>query len=289
MPINKNKVQISEFDNQAIDSFQELIMNIHALHDSEEGCPWHKKQTHKTLIPFLIEESNELIDALLSEDKKNMAEELGDILLQIMLHSEISSKHKEFHLKDIIIALNKKILFRHPYIFRTKKKISFEEANKIWREQKKLEKNMPEDKVNKDLSLKIKKTSPIGDTQKIASELDKIGFSWNNSDEILEKMMEEIKELKEAINTKNTKNIKEEFGDIFFTLINLSYFLKINQEEALNSANKKFLKRISTIEEILGDRITKNSVKDFQKLWKLAKQKINEVNKKNERENRLDR
>ena len=72
MPINKNKVQISEFDNQAIDSFQELIMNIHALHDSEEGCPWHKKQTHKTLIPFLIEESNELIDALLSEDKKNI-------------------------------------------------------------------------------------------------------------------------------------------------------------------------------------------------------------------------
>tara|TARA_Y100001978_G_scaffold135490_1_gene121104 strand:- start:187 stop:1056 length:870 start_codon:yes stop_codon:yes gene_type:complete len=289
MTINKNNIKINEFDYQAIDSFKELIMNIHLLHDSNEGCPWHRKQTHETLIPFLSEEKDELINAVLKEDKKNIAEELGDLLLQIMLHSEISSKNKEFHLKDVINTLNKKILFRHPYIFREKKRISYEEANKIWEEQKKLEKKIYKEKINTDFPSKIKQPYPIMETQTIASELNKVGLSWNNSDEILEKILEEIKELKEAINKKNIKNIKEEFGDVFFTLINLSYFLKINHEEALNFANKKFLKRISTIEEIIGDRITKKSVNDFQKLWKLAKKKIKLKKEKDERKNRVDR
>ena len=289
MTNNKNNIKINKFDYQAIDSFKELIINIHLLHDSKKGCPWHKTQTHETLIPFLTEEKDELINALLKEDKKNIEEELGDILFQIMLHSEISSKNKGFHLKDVINSLNKKILFRHPYIFSEKKRISYEEANKIWNYQKKLEQKIHGEKINADFSSKIKKSHPIMETQTIASKLNKVGLSWNNSNEILDKIIEEIKELKEAINKKNITNIKEEFGDVFFTLINLSYFLKINHEEALNFANKKFLNRISTIEEIIGDRITKKSVNEFQKLWKLAKKKIKLKKGKDERKNRVDR
>ena len=278
MNIKKNKKIINKSDSEAIDNFYQLIMNIHLLQDQKEGCPWHKSQTHETLIPYLIEESNEFIDALLIKNKKNIAEELGDILLQIMLHSEISSKKKEFELKDVIYLLNQKILKRHPYIFKEKKKISINEANKIWQEQKRLEKeNNKDNERTKDLATKLKNKQPIMATQTIAFEFDKIGFSWENINEILEKLLEEIQELKEAINNKNEINIKEEFGDIFFTLINLSSFLKLNPQEALHAANKKFLKRISTMEKILGDRISKISMNDFRKLWKLAKKRLNQT------------
>ena len=274
MAMNKNKKNIIDSDSETISSFNQLISNIHKLHDSKEGCPWHRSQTNETLIPYLIEENNELIEALLEGNKKNIKEELGDVLLQIMLHSEISSKNNGFVLKDVINNLNKKIIFRHPYIFSEKKKISIKEANEIWKNQKEQEKKSEKDKINSNLSFNIKKTSPMVDTQSIAFELDKIDICWNNSDDILEKLIEEIEELKEAITEKNHQNIKEEFGDIFFTLLNLSYFLKLNHQDALNSANEKFLKRISAIEEIIGDRITRQSVNDFQNLWKLAKKKL---------------
>tara|TARA_Y100001970_G_scaffold183190_1_gene222795 strand:+ start:128 stop:580 length:453 start_codon:yes stop_codon:yes gene_type:complete len=150
MKNEKNKKLINQSDEEAIDNFKKLIMNIHLLQDEEEGCPWHKSQTHETLIPYLLEESNEFISALTIKNKKNMAEELGDILLQIMLHSEISYKQNEFELKDVINLLNKKIISRHPYIFKKKKKISIEEAHKIWEDQKRFErgKNNKDQEIN---------------------------------------------------------------------------------------------------------------------------------------------
>ncbi|MBK16709.1 MAG: nucleoside triphosphate pyrophosphohydrolase [Prochlorococcus sp. SP3034] len=272
---DKNKRIINKSDAEALENFHQLIINIHLLHDDKEGCPWHTSQTHETLIPYLIEESNEFIDAFLIKNKQSIAEELGDILLQIMLHSEISSKQKEFELKDVIELLNQKIISRHPYIFKKKEKVSIQVANKIWAEQKRLERKHDEEKFSSmDLISKIQNKPPIMATETIALELDNIGIYWENSSQILEKLIEEIEELKEAINRDNTLDIIEEFGDIFFTLINLSFFLKINSQEALNLANKKFLQRISIIEEIIGDRINATSNNDFKKLWKLAKTKL---------------
>ena len=140
MTIDKNKKTINHSDSEALDNFHKLLINIHMLHDSSTGCPWHISQTRESLIPYLTEEYNELINALLKGGRINIIEELGDLLLQIILHAEISSKQKEFDLKDVIHTLNQKILFRHPYIFDEKKKISIEEANKIWERQKILEK-----------------------------------------------------------------------------------------------------------------------------------------------------
>ena len=282
MTTNKSKKKLNDSDAKTLNNFLELIKNIHLLYDSEKGCPWHQNQTHETLIPYLIEENNELTHALMAGNKENIEEELGDMLLQIMLHSEISAKKNGFSLQDVIKRLNEKIVFRHPHIFSEKKKISIEEANQIWKTQKQLQKKINKEKISKNLSFTIKNTNPMIDTQLIAFKLDDNGIYWNNSNDILEKMIEEITELKEAIKNQNDQNIKEEFGDIFFTLINLSYFLKLNHQVALNSANKKFLKRISTIEEIIGDRITQQSVNDFQQLWKLAKTKLQSNINKNE-------
>ena len=144
----ENKKKINDSDVKAVDNFQKLIRNIHLLYDDKEGCPWHTSQTHETLLPYLLEESNELVNAFLMKNKKNIPEELGDVLLQIMLHSEIGSKQKEFELREVIDLLNQKIISRHPYIFTKKKKISLKEANQIWEEQKRLESRSNEDLEN---------------------------------------------------------------------------------------------------------------------------------------------
>tara|TARA_B100000900_G_C20523918_1_gene693370 strand:- start:443 stop:1291 length:849 start_codon:yes stop_codon:yes gene_type:complete len=282
MNIKRNKNKINESDLKAVENFRELIINIHRLYDDKEGCPWHTSQTHETLFPYLLEESNELMNAFLMNNKKNISEELGDLLLQIMLHSEISSKEEEFELRDVIDLLNKKIISRHPYIFKKKKKISLNEASRIWENQKKLEKiNIKQDDLIEKLSLAIQNPDKIQATHSIAFELDQTGLKWNNSNEILQKMIEEIQELKQAIKNKNTQNIQEEFGDIYFTLINLAYILKINHKKALDAANKKFIERISTMEEILDDRITDISMNEFKQLWQQSKEKLQSI-KKNE-------
>ena len=119
-------------DLETLDSFKLLISNVKSLKDKTLGCPWQKMQSHKSLIPFLNEESSEFIDAIYEKNADNICEELGDLLLQVMLHSEIGYENKEFELNDVIKNLNKKIINRHPYIFDKKEKVSLEKSQQIW-------------------------------------------------------------------------------------------------------------------------------------------------------------
>ena len=164
-----------------------------------------------------------------------MCEELGDLLLQVMLHAEIGYEEKEFTLNDVIKKLNKKIVNRHPYIFNKKEKVSLKKSQQIWVNLKNLEKEAPHMKssISRNLNLKIKNLPPTIGTDKITNIVKEHGFKWESTDEIFEKLEEEINELKEAIKCKNNSDIKNEFGDIYFTLLNLSNFLKINPESAL--------------------------------------------------------
>jgi len=263
-------------DLETINSFKNLISNIKALKDKTWGCPWQKIQSHISLIPFLHEESNEFIDAIYEKNSDNMCEELGDLLLQVMLHAEIGYEEKEFTLNDVIQNLNKKIINRHPYIFNKKEKVSLKKSQQIWEYIKNLEKEAPHMKssISRNLNLKIKNLPPTVGTDKITNIVKKHGFKWESTDEIFKKLEEEINELKEAIKSKNDSEIKNEFGDIYFTLLNLSNFLKINPESALQKTNMKFLDRFSIVEEHAGDNIKKTTPKDFQRLWQIAKQKL---------------
>ena len=267
-------------DLKAIESFKFLISNIKSLKDKTWGCPWQKKQSHKSLIPFLYEESNEFIDAIYEKNADNICEELGDLLLQVMLHAEIGYEEKEFALNDVIKNLNKKIINRHPYIFNKKEKVSLKKSQQIWGHIKNLEKKAPqkESSISRNLNLKIKDLPPTIGTDKITNVVKENGFKWESTDEIFKKLEEEINELKEAIKCKNDSNIKNEFGDIYFTLLNLSNFLKINPESALQKTNKKFLDRFSIIEHHAGDNIKEQTTKDFQRLWQIAKQKLKRKN-----------
>jgi len=261
---------------ETINNFKILISNIKELKDNTWGCPWQKIQSHISLIPFLYEESNEFIDAIYEKNADNICEELGDLLLQVMLHAEIGYEEKEFELNDVIKNLNKKIINRHPYIFNKKEKVSLKKSQQIWGNIKNLEKKAPHIKssISRNLNLKIKNLPPTLGTDKITNVVKEHGFKWESTDEIFKKLEEEINELKEAIKCKNDSEIKNEFGDIYFTLLNLSNFLKINPESALQKTNIKFLDRFSIVEEHAGDNIKKQTPKDFQRLWQIAKQKL---------------
>ena len=272
---NRYKLE-NNSDLETINSFKNLISNIKALKDKTWGCPWQKIQSHISLIPFLYEESNEFIDAIYEKNADNMCEELGDLLLQVMLHAEIGYEEKEFTLNNVIKNLNKKIINRHPYIFNKKEKVSLKKSQQIWVNIKNLEKEAPHMKspISRNLNLKIKNLPPTAGTGKITNVVKEHGFKWESTDEIFKKLEEEINELKEAIKSKNDSEIKNEFGDIYFTLLNLSNFLKINPESALQKTNMKFLDRFSIVEEHAGDNIKKQTPKDFQRLWQIAKQKL---------------
>ncbi len=265
-------------DLKTIENFKLLISNVKSLKDENWGCPWQKVQSHISLIPFLHEESSEFIDAIYEKNVDNICEELGDLLLQVMLHAEIGNETKEFELNDIIKNLNKKIINRHPYIFNKKEKVSIEKSQQIWENIKNLEKEAPHIKssISRNLNLKIKNVPPTVGTDKITNTVKEYGFKWESTDQIFEKLEEEINELKEAIKSKNNSDIRNEYGDIYFTLLNLSNFLKINPDSALQKTNKKFLERFSIIEHHAGDNIKKQTPKDFQRLWQIAKQKLSE-------------
>ncbi len=267
-------------DLETIESFKLLISNVKSLKDKTWGCPWQKIQSHQSLIPFLNEESSEFIDAIYEKKADNICEELGDLLLQVMLHAEIGYEKKEFELNDVIKNLNKKIINRHPYIFKKKEKVSLEKSQQIWENIKNSEKEAPymESSISKNLNLKINNLPPTVATDKITNVVKEYGFKWETTDQIFEKLEEEINELKEAIKNSNNSEMNNEFGDIYFTLLNLSNFLKINSESALKKTNKKFLHRFSIIEHHAGDNIKKTTPRDFQRLWQIAKQKLKRKN-----------
>ena len=197
-----------------------------------------------------------------------------------MLHSEIGYEEKKFALNDVIKNLNKKIINRHPYIFDKKEKVTLEKSQQIWENIKNSEKKRPhiESSISKNINLKIKNLPPTIGTNKITNVVKEYGFKWESTDQIFEKLEEEINELKEAIKSKDDSEIKNEYGDVYFTLLNLSNFLKINPESALQKTNKKFLDRFSIIEHHAGDNIKNQTPKDFKRLWQIAKQKLKRKN-----------
>ena len=155
-----------------------------------------------------------------------------------------------------------------------------QKSQQIWENIKNSEKETPHTKasISKNLNMTIKNLPPMVGTDKITNVVKKYGFKWESTDQIFEKLEEEINELKEAIKSKNDSDIKNEFGDIYFTLLNLSNFLKINPESALQKTNKKFLDRFSIIEHHAGDNIKKQTPKDFKRLWQIAKRKLKRKN-----------
>lgn len=233
-----------------------------------EGCEWDRKQTHKSLIPYLLEESHEVIEAINNNDDEQLQEELGDLLLHIVFQAKLSEKEGEFKFSDSIRSIRKKMIRRHPHVFSDVEVENTAEIKKNW---EKIKKNEGRDSLMEGLPKSLPSLLFARRIQERASELN---FDWNDIAPIWNKIDEETKELKSAVLSKNRDEIEEEFGDLLFSLVNLSRFLKINPEESLKITNRKFVNRFQLIEKKVdaSDRsISDMTLGELDALWEEAK------------------
>ncbi|MED3624592.1 bifunctional methyltransferase/pyrophosphohydrolase YabN [Neobacillus thermocopriae] len=239
------------------------------------GCPWDKEQTHESLKKYLIEETYEVIDAITSGDIDHLIEELGDVLLQVLLHAQIGEDDGYFSIEDVIEGLSAKMIRRHPHVFGEIKVEDAKEVVENWQEIKRKEKGEVQTSFLEGVSKELPNLLRAYELQKKAA---KVGFDWEEIMPALEKVKEELEEfIKELDQTEGSlTRAKKEFGDLLFAFVNVARFLKINPEEALFETNEKFIRRFQYIEkqvEKSGKEFEEHTLEELDKYWDEAKLK----------------
>lgn len=250
-------------------NFREFVSIVKKLR-SPDGCPWDRQQTLYSLRDQLIEETFEMVDAIDNKDIENIKEELGDLLLHVIMHSVIAEEENLFSLNDVMKTISEKLIRRHPHVFGDRGRISVDEVLVNWDEIKKLEKKGREKYLDG-----IPKSLPaIQKAYKLQERAKKVGFDWESAESCMKKFDEEVAEFKDAVKSQNHEDIEEELGDLLFSFINLSRFLKVNSEAALRKANEKFIKRFNFIEKKLKERgitLKEATLEEMEDLWNVAK------------------
>jgi tetrapyrrole methylase family protein/MazG family protein len=251
------------------------LLNIVSFLRGPEGCPWDRKQTHESIKKNIIEEAYEVVDAIEKKDKNLLKEELGDLLLQIVLQSQIAEEENSFDFEEVAEDIGNKIIRRHPHVFKKEEfeALTPEDVKKLWEKIK----NDEKDKKNKKTSYlsDIPKALPsIIKAEKIQRKVSSLGFEWKNLSDVFDKLKEEEFELKQAMNKNDKSLIEEEIGDLFFTLVNISRWLKVDPDLALSKANDKFIKRFNNVEKEvkkLKKKFKDFSIEELEKLWERCK------------------
>ena len=246
---------------------KELIKLVEKLR-APGGCDWDRKQTPETLIPYLLEESHEVAEAILDNEPSLIKEELGDLLLNVVFQVVLAQEKKEFNMDEVINDINEKIITRHPHIFSNNinDKIS---SKQTWELNKKKQKNR--DSILDGIPNSL---SPLIVSHRLQDKSAAVGFEWESINQVISKIDEELDELKLGIINKDQSNIEEEIGDLLITIVNLSRFLNISSELALKKANKKFYLRFTKLEKlILLDKkiINDLSLNELMEYWKRVK------------------
>ena len=263
------KVVEEEILYKQFSSFRHTIATLRG----PNGCPWDQKQTHETLKRYLIEETYELLDAINNEDVDGIMEELGDVLLQVMLHAQIGEDEGYFSIDDVIETINEKMIRRHPHVFGD---ISVEDADEVvsnWEQIKREEKS---ERQTQSLLDSVAKGLPaLSRALHLQKKAGKVGFDWQDDAPMWAKIEEEIEELKiELKKTSNEKKVMKEFGDILFALVNIARYYGIEPEDALHATNGKFYSRFCFIEEKVkskGKEMTDLSLEELDAIWEEAK------------------
>ena len=259
-------------------SIEKIRKIIEILRDPDKGCPWDIKQDYQSLAPYSIEEAYELVNAIENNDINNIKSELGDLLLQVVLISQVAADKGDFNFDDVANEISKKIIRRHPQIFDHTYKIN-DLPNQSWERIKNTEKSYNKTK-RKNILDTIETNIPSNIRSiKIQKKAASLNFDWDNETQVLTKIDEELQELKEAIMNNQKENIEEELGDLFFTILNLTRHLKLDPDQTIRKANNKFILRFNTMENILEQTNLKwhdLSKADFEKLWNKAKSILKE-------------
>ena len=246
---------------------KELIKLVEKLR-APGGCDWDRKQTPETLIPYLLEESHEVAEAILDNEPSLIKEELGDLLLNVVFQVVLAQEKKEFNMDEVINDINEKIITRHPHIFSNNSDDQISTKQK-WELNKKKQKNR--DSILDGIPNSL---SPLIVSHRLQDKSAAVGFEWESINQVISKIDEELDELKLGIINKDQSNIEEEIGDLLITIVNLSRFLNISSELALKKANKKFYLRFNKLEKLifLDKKIIKDlSLNELMEYWKRVK------------------
>ena len=253
--------------NKELNLLNSLIAIVRKL-KAPDGCPWDREQTNRSLLPYLIEEVYEVVEAVEANDFESLKEELGDLLLHVIFQAELASDQNQFSLSDSIDSISQKLIRRHPKIFIEKNKVSNSDSPQ-WEIQKQQEKkrNNLLDGVPVNLPALIR-------SQRLQEKAGAVGFDWEDIESVIDKVEEEVGELKLAIKNKSQDSFKEEAGDLFFSLVNFCRHLGLDSESVVREANRKFQARFNQIENILkvkGQSLESSSLSDLEFLWEKVK------------------
>jgi len=235
------------------------------------GCPWDKKQTFETLRTLTIEETYELADSILKGDKQEIKKELGDILLHIVFYSKIGSETNDFDIADVCDGISEKLIYRHPHIFSNTKVADAKEVEENWEQLKLKEKG-----GNKSVLEGVPQSLPaLVKANRIQDKVRGVGFDWDEKEQVWEKVKEEMHELEDEIKKGDQDKMEQEFGDMFFSLINAARLYGVNPENALERTNQKFTKRFNYLESKTikqGRNLKEMNLEEMDEIWEEAKQ-----------------
>ena len=260
------------------ENMSKLVLIMERLRNKENGCEWDLQQTYKTIAPYTIEESYEVAEAIYENNMEKLCDELGDLLLQVIFHSQIAHERGDFHLEDVISAVCKKMIRRHPHIFGNAKNKNISSIRKTWEEIKQKEREQFS-KNKKTISLLdgISTTLPaITRAMKLQQRASEIGFDWTNIYQVFEKMYEEIEELKAEIEVEypDKSRVQDEIGDILFVATNIARIAGYEPETSLILSNRKFEKRFKEMENYTRDNnqsIEDLTPEELNSYWLMAK------------------
>ncbi|MFQ5681825.1 MAG: nucleoside triphosphate pyrophosphohydrolase [Candidatus Binatia bacterium] len=258
-------------ENKIGEGFGDLV-EVMARLRGKQGCPWDKEQTHISLKPFLLEETYELLDTIESGNSKELAEELGDVLHQIVFHCQIATEKGQFTAEEVVGNLVAKMKRRHPHVFSDRRLSDPEAVLQEWARVK-----AEENRTQKSASAlgNLPRAMPaLARAQTLTERASLLGFDWPDIDQVLDKLDEEFFELKTAISSSDKDRISEEIGDVLFSLVNLCRFINLNAEDALTSCIDRFLGRFSHIEKRIRERggtLRDASLEEMDSLWEEAK------------------
>ncbi len=250
----------------ALNEFDEFVKIVKLL---RKECPWDRIQTHLSLRRCLLEETYEVLESIDAGDMTELKKELGDILLQVVFHSNIAEENNDFNLKDVITSETKKLIDRHPHVFGEVKVKDSEEVKRNWEKLKKKEgRTSVIDGIPDELPALLK-------AYRIQEKASKVGFDWDDEKPVFDKISEEISELRENVNNgKPLSEIEDEFGDVLFSIVNYSRYLKINPEDALRRTIKKFRNRFQKIEKYADENnkiLDEMTLEEMDEIWNKSK------------------
>lgn len=262
-----------------IDNFQfksrygvDDLIDIVAILRAPDGCPWDREQDHKSIRRDFLEETYEVIEAINKDDRDLLLEELGDVLLQVVFHTQIEREKNSFDLNDVADGVCKKMIERHPHVFGN---VSAETSEQVLDNWDAIKKQTKKQKSQTESMLSIPREFPaLMRADKVQKKASKVGFDWDSAEGAFQKVSEELCELKAAVEKNDPANIREELGDLLFSVVNVSRFVGVDSEEALTNSTDKFIDRFQKVEKMATERgmdMKQTDLSELDKLWDLAK------------------